>query len=192
MSTLNDEQVRATFEQQAQLRERLTSVSVGDSIDDLPLPERTLEDWERSVMTLYLQDSREKLETFTPLLMKLELLKSIIDSKFLYKTLQYDGKRGFYMRSRTGEEFGPAALSSGEQHELVLTYDLIFNVKKDSIVLIDEPEISLHVNWQKQFLEDLNKIAKLGGVQFIIATHSPQIVGKYRNLMVALGPDMED
>src|SRR5690349_22975449 len=36
------------------------------------------------------------------------------------------------------------ALSSGEQHELVLLFDLIFRVEKNTLVLIDEPELSLH------------------------------------------------
>ncbi|MBY6682346.1 AAA family ATPase [Rhodococcus sp. BP-316] len=186
-----DLEVRTEFANQAELRKRLTAVSVGDSIDDVPLPDRELKDWERSVMALYLQDSREKLASFTSLLNKLELLKNIIDSKFLFKELCFDASKGFFFIARAGGELAPAALSSGEQHELVLTYDLIFNVKSGDVVLIDEPEISLHVNWQKQFMDDLKRIAELVGVRFVIATHSPQIVGKYRDLMVALGPEVD-
>jgi len=45
------------------------------------------------------------------------------------------------------------------------------------ILLIDEPEISLHVIWQEEFMADLEEIAKVRKQQMIIATHSPQIIG---------------
>ena len=45
------------------------------------------------------------------------------------------------------------------------------------IILIDEPENSLHVAWQSMFLNDIKQIAEGIDVQFIIATHSPQLIG---------------
>ena len=38
-----------------------------------------------------------------------------------------------------------------KKHEIVIMYGLLFGVRKGSIVLIDEPEISLHVAWQLHF-----------------------------------------
>jgi predicted ATP-binding protein involved in virulence len=67
-------------------------------------------------------------------------------------------------------------LSSGEQHELVLLYELLFKVKPNSLVLIDEPELSLHVGWQVQFLKDLQEITKLADLDILMATHSPDII----------------
>ncbi|MCB0909950.1 MAG: AAA family ATPase, partial [Nocardioidaceae bacterium] len=55
------------------------------------------------------------------------------------------------------------------------------------LVLIDEPEISLHVAWQRQFLNDLQRIAQLGEMRFIVATHSPQIVGEWGDRVQLLG-----
>ncbi|NKS79316.1 AAA family ATPase, partial [Rhodococcus hoagii] len=43
-------------------------------------------------------------------------------------------------------------------------------------MLIDEPEISLHVGWQLAFMPDIQQIARLRDLRFIIATHSPQII----------------
>ena len=77
-------------------------------------------------------------------------------------------------------------LSSGEQHQVVLIYELIFNTKEHSIVLIDEPEISLHVVWQEQFLDDLKMITEMNKAKAIIATHSPQIIGDYWDLVIDL------
>jgi predicted ATP-binding protein involved in virulence len=80
-------------------------------------------------------------------------------------------------------------LSSGEQHELVMIYDLLFRVPDNALILIDEPELSLHVAWQKKFIPDLQEIQKLRSIQVIIATHSPQIINDRWDLAVELSSD---
>jgi len=65
------------------------------------------------------------------------------------------------LRDIGGRPVDLESLSSGEQHELVLLYDLLFKTKKDTLLLVDEPEISLHIAWQKQFLSDLRRIIAL-------------------------------
>ena len=77
-------------------------------------------------------------------------------------------------------------LSSGEQHEVVLLYELIFNARQNTLVLIDEPELSLHVTWQKEFLTDLIKIISLQNIQVLIATHSPTIINDRWDLVYNL------
>ena len=53
--------------------------------------------------------------------------------------------------------------------------------------MIDEPEISLHVAWQMEFIDILERICKLNGTQAIIATHSPDIVNGHDDLLISLG-----
>ena len=86
-----------------------------------------------------------------------------------------------------GQQLALRALSSGEQQELVLHYDLLFRVRSNTIVLVDEPELSLHVAWQKRFFPDLLKIVELSNFDVLVATHSPYVVGDRDDLMVALG-----
>lgn len=71
-------------------------------------------------------------------------------------------------------------LSSGERQILVFFANLIFGVKDTSsgIFVVDEPELSLHLSWQKVFVEKALGINN--NVQFIFATHAPEIVGPYR------------
>ena len=52
------------------------------------------------------------------------------------------------------------------------------------MILVDEPEISLHIDWQEQLVEQLH--APLTGSRLIIATHSPDIVVKHRHLCSVL------
>jgi predicted ATP-binding protein involved in virulence len=95
----------------------------------------------------------------------------------------------YHPTAATGETLSPTDLSSGEQHELVLLYELLFKVQKNSLVLIDEPELSLHVGWQAQFLKDLQDITKLADLDILMATHSPDIIQDRWDLTVELkGP----
>lgn len=187
-SDVPDEQaVRDRYTEQLRLRRRLTGISVLDALGtDLQLPKENLDPVVLRVMTEFLSDSEAKFRVVEPLLDRLELLTNILNKKFQYKRLEVDRRRGFVVKTRGGEEVRPDQLSSGEQHELVLLYDLLFGAKDDALVLIDEPEISLHVTWQKSFLSDLREVAALTRQRFIVATHSPSIVGKYSDRMVRL------
>ena len=71
--------------------------------------------------------------------------------------------------------------------ELVLLYKLIFKGEKEKIILIDEPEISLNVSWQREFLDDMKKIVEMNGFSILIATHSPQIINDNWDLVESLG-----
>lgn len=67
------------------------------------------------------------------------------------------------------------ALSAGEKQMLsFIAYNAFY---KNSVFLIDEPELSLHVDWQRQLFSILN--SQHTSNQFVIATHSPFIYGKY-------------
>ena len=103
--------------------------------------------------------------------------------------MSIDPELGFVFKTSRGLSLSPENLSSGEQHELVLLYDLLFNVEPGTLVLIDEPEISLHVGWQQKFLSDVSDIARLTSLRFVVATHSPQIIHKWWERATALGPE---
>ncbi len=175
-SSVTEEQIRHKYSVQGDYRGRLMEAGLLDSADEVALPERELGDIERRVLWAYLNDVDQKLGVFSPLLAKIELLRDIINSRFHFKLLFTDKIAGFRIETRQGSQISPDSLSSGEQHELVLAYQLLFIVQPGSLVLIDEPEISLHVSWQQKFLQDLERIAQTADLDFLIATHSPQII----------------
>jgi len=67
------------------------------------------------------------------------------------------------------------ALSAGEKQ--MLSFIAYNSVYRDAVFLIDEPELSLHVDWQRQLFSILK--SQQTNNQFVIATHSPFIYGKY-------------
>ncbi|GAA5527642.1 AAA family ATPase [Herpetosiphon gulosus] len=68
------------------------------------------------------------------------------------------------------------SLSSGERQIITLLYATTY-MSKQNVVLIDEPEISLHVDWQRLLLHKISKL--MGDKQIIVCTHSPFIASDY-------------
>jgi energy-coupling factor transporter ATP-binding protein EcfA2 len=77
-------------------------------------------------------------------------------------------------------------LSAGESQLLTILYYAIFIARGDSILIIDEPELSMHISWQRRLARDLRQIARVNQSQIVLITHSPQIVDRYSNLVVEL------
>lgn len=72
------------------------------------------------------------------------------------------------------EELSPYQLSSGEKQVIVILLTVLIQHNKPAIFFMDEPEISLHIDWQKrilQYIRELNPSAQL-----ILATHSPAVI----------------
>ena len=82
------------------------------------------------------------------------------------------------VRKLSGERIDLRSASSGEI-SIFTTFVAISSVLEDgSLVLIDEPETSLHPEWQKAFLDLLIRtFSAFEGCHFILSTHSPLIVG---------------
>jgi predicted ATP-binding protein involved in virulence len=130
-------------------------------------------------LEIYVKDASQKLDVFNSLLSRVDLFKELIERRFLDKTLRIDRESGFKIISKTGRDVPLDRLSSGEQHQLILVFDLLFDVKEDSLILIDEPELSLHVAWQKTFIESLTRIISLNAFDVLLATHSPAVVARH-------------
>ncbi|MFH3721719.1 hypothetical protein WAI01_20640, partial [Acinetobacter baumannii] len=82
----------------------------------------------KTVLSLYLQDLNEKLAVYDDLLNKIETFQDIVGNKLNNKDFHVQYEKGFYFTSKYGEkkELKLSELSSGEQHQIVLFYELIF------------------------------------------------------------------
>jgi len=130
---------------------------------------------------------------FDELVEKLELFTNILNERrFTFKSIKIKRDKGFIFETSQGKELALNQLSSGEQNEVVMLYELIFKTKPDTLVLIDEPEISLHINWQKSFIEDLLKIIEMQKIQVLVATHAPAIVNSRWDLTYNLSKEIEE
>lgn len=100
---------------------------------------------------------------------------SILDLDIKLQGLSRDERSMPIFSNSTREEFDINELSSGEKQLFVRTLAIKMLEPENSIILIDEPELSLHPKWQQKILEVYKKIGKNN--QIIVATHSPHILG---------------
>jgi len=184
---VTEEKIRIQYERQAEYRSRLMAAGLIEPEEPVALPPGKLDKNALRVLWHYLNDVQQKFEIFDSLLKRAELFKDIINTRFLYKQFSVDKESGFIFTTARGSTVPLRTLSSGEQHELVLAFELLFRVREGSMILIDEPELSLHVTWQHKFLEDIGRISDLANLDFLVATHSPSIIHRQSHLMVPLG-----
>lgn len=145
-----------------------------------------------AVMALYVEDTAAKLAVFDHLSSNLRVFFDAVNSRLRHKRLRLEDRRRLAAFDEDNVEIPLRALSSGEQHLIVLFYNLLFRVEPGTLVLMDEPELSLHISWQANFLDDLIRIAGIADIDILLATHSPYIAGGHTDLMVALDDDRDD
>lgn len=165
---------------------RLATLGVLEAQPAFQLPLTQLESTKFDAMELFVTDNNEKLQPLLEFASRVEPLLSNINAKFKNKEIRLDKERGLVARAADGAEMRPDHLSSGEQHEIVMLFHLLFRVSRNTLVLIDEPELSLHIDWQRRFLPELLEIAARTGIDALVATHSPSIVGERADLMIDL------
>ena len=108
----------------------------------------------------------------------------ILDIDVKVEDISQDGKNMPIFENSSGDKFDINELSSGEKQLFLRTLAIKMLNPQNSIILIDEPELSLHPKWQQRIVDVYKKIGKNN--QIIIATHSPHILGsvKKENIML--------
>ena len=193
---LTIDQLKTELQQIEETRNRLKRIGILDGGDSAPnaYPLQiskldAMQEGQLPVMSVYARDTKQKLAVLNELSERIEILLDVLNRKFTNKQVTISRESGIAVFGKDGNSIPITALSSGEQHELVLLYDLLFKVKPNTLVLIDEPELSLHISWQKGFMDDLLEIIRLAHFDVLIATHSPYIVGDHSDLLVILSSE---
>ena len=73
-----------------------------------------------------------------------------------------------------GEQLLPYRLSSGEKQMLVILLTVLVQDKQPCVLLMDEPEVSLHIEWQQRIISIIREMNP--NAQIILTTHSPAVV----------------
>jgi predicted ATP-binding protein involved in virulence len=182
---ISEEEFNKRFDKVKDIQKALSEYGLSDIKEDSH-PTYKLEN--AKALYVYINDAEKKLAVFSDLLGKLKVFTDILNERrFTFKRIDISKEDGFKFSTHQGKPLALGELSSGEQQEVVLLlYELLFKVKAGTLVLIDEPELSLHVVWQKQFLDDLFKIIELQKISIVVATHSPQIINNHWDLTIDL------
>ncbi|WP_181109063.1 AAA family ATPase [Xanthomonas arboricola] len=196
---------------QSEIRNALQSVDA-ESVDVL----KEVDNFFRKLNTLYDQMERShkdseptfniawlmnkaQIERITTLLEVIDGHRASVDRLFSSTTRFLASVNSFYADSRKRvviDEVGQlsvegidkqvvpvSALSSGERQIILMLGQLFFR-RDRKVFIIDEPELSLHIRWQKIFVDKAMEAQKNN--QLILATHSPEIVGEYREKCITV------
>lgn len=126
-----------------------------------------------TVLSMHIDDMNDKFGVYDKIYDKLERFDKFVSGKGLSnKTMKLDPEEGITFISDSGRIIPLHKLSSGEQNIVILYYRLVFETNNETLVLIDEPENSIHVEWLKEMLNDYLETVEKLKCQMIIATHS--------------------
>lgn len=108
---------------------------------------------------------------------KKELFTQTINNFFAQtgKTIESD-KNNEIVFCQNDKKLTPYQLSSGEKQVLLILLSALIQDNEPYILIMDEPEISLHIDWQEQLIQIIRRLNE--NVQIILATHSPALVMK--------------
>lgn len=132
------------------------------------------------VLGPYLEGLEARLNALQELYDIVSTFVETLNSFFSNKKLWFDVQSGITVKSKWGEDIDPNVLSSGERQLLLLLSNTILARKQSTIFIIDEPELSLNVTWQRQLVAALLRCSQGGGIQYILASHSLELITQYR------------
>lgn len=107
------------------------------------------------------------------------------------KRASFDVAGGITITSTISENrMDPSSLSSGEKQLLLLFCNTLIARDRPALFIIDEPELSLNIKWQRQLIRALLTVSKGTPIQFLLATHSFHIFAQYESNVVELKPQL--
>lgn len=161
-------------------------------------------DYALTVMATYLEVLESRAAERQLVADRLTTFESIMNDYLLDKLVRCDRDHGLRILLSPGflpqpslpldagvdfraEELKEDQLSSGEYHLLYLMVASLVTRRLGTVIAIDEPEMSMHISWQRRLVRDLVRCASNASPQFVFATHSPDIVADYSDALVDFG-----
>ncbi|WP_241211647.1 AAA family ATPase [Vibrio sinaloensis] len=127
----------------------------------------------QKIIQMSLDAEKKTSRVFTPITLFIDILKEFITNK------EFDFKSGKLNVSNELGDIAFDALSSGEKQLLILFIETLLQRNKPFVFLTDEPELSLHISWQRNIIPAIKRLNP--NAQVVAATHSPEVAAKYRD-----------
>ncbi len=105
-----------------------------------------------------------------------------VNNLFQKKKIFINERNELNVETQSGKVFSLLNLSSGEKQLLIILGQGLLQENNNHVYIADEPELSLHVEWQEKLVSSLKNVNP--NSQIIFATHSPDIVGNYSKSVI--------
>jgi hypothetical protein len=117
---------------------------------------------------------------------RLQTFERIVNEFLVDKKVEVNSRGGLSISSSAGEELQERQLSSGEFHLLFLMVAALVTRRRGTVIAIDEPEMSMHIAWQRQLVPGLLECASGAEPLLVLATHSPDLAAFRPDALVEL------
>ena len=142
------------------------------------------------ILKPYIDGNEARLKALARVQRAVETFVESINSFYVDKRVRFNLQDGIRIVSKNGEELNPQVLSSGEKQLLILFCNVVMTGTKPSLFIVDEPELSLNIKWQRQLVDALLRCVGDAPVQFVLATHSLEVLAKHRKNVLRLSNQM--
>ncbi|CAG2152868.1 hypothetical protein LMG26411_04287 [Cupriavidus numazuensis] len=181
LSTLkaNSERIAEALNDSTENTFKTKLIEILESLDD----EKTKNLLTNRLLVTLLKKMIKELEVEKLMLSSINLLTDTFNEYLI------DSKKLVFKENRVvieieGDEHDLEDLSSGERHILTFLSLVLFGARERDFLIIDEPEISLNILWQRKLMALFTKLAP--STQIIVASHSPAIAKDNRKYLSEL------
>lgn len=139
-----------------------------------------------NVLNPYVESAESRLSSLKPIF---DLVDNFIDTTnrlLVDKHMTFSTRKGFGVQTDQGDPLTTANLSSGEKHLMMILSSTLLANTSSSVLLIDEPEMSLNPTWQQNLISSMIRCSPQANTQFVLATHSHDILSQYSEFAVRL------
>jgi energy-coupling factor transporter ATP-binding protein EcfA2 len=140
-----------------------------------------------AILEPYVDGLKARLDGLMGIQRMTEVFIDHLNEFFSNKVTKFSLSAGFEFEDVANLALRPEWLSSGERHLLLLfCYALLSREQSSSVFMVDEPELSLNVKWQRKLIASLTDLVAGSSNQFLFATHSMEILSQHRHAVVPL------
>lgn len=131
------------------------------------------------VAQLYIDSITTRLDKLQQVRDEFALIQETFSSYLSNKQVSLHFVNGLRIRTQSGVRLNPSDLSSGERHLVLLLCNVIVARDTPSVFIIDEPELSLNIKWQRRLISTLLEFSRGSSTQFVLATHSLELLAQF-------------
>lgn len=139
-----------------------------------------------SVLEPYVNSIQSRLDAFAVLQTRLSTFLDIMNSFYRRKYVRITVSDGIQVFDDNDAPLEVTLLSSGEKQLMLLLCNILCATTQPSIFIIDEPELSLNVKWQRELVDSLLALCAKSHVQFLMATHSIELLTRHQDSIMQL------
>lgn len=142
-----------------------------------------------TVLTPFLDTIQRRISSLNTIDDVMTIFGNELNKYFTKKKAHVHILEGFKIRDLNDEPLDLDHLSSGEKQLVFLLSAAVVSRTTRSLILIDEPELSLNYKWQRMIAESLSNISAATNTQYILASHSVEIITRHVNTATELTPE---